>query len=171
MSGGQRARINLARALYTDAEIYLLDDPLAAVDTKVVNFLYENAISTFLKHKTVILVTHHVNLLTNADSIICLSDSKIVFNGKYEDLKQIKDSDDSFLQDLVKNEMKEDSENREEAELSGDKVKSGISKREFIAEDQTEFLLAEEKKTGTLGFQLGFAVPTSHAPNFAPISS
>ena len=51
LSGGQRARINLARALYTDAEIYLLDDPLAAVDTKVVNFLYENAISTFLKNK------------------------------------------------------------------------------------------------------------------------
>ena len=51
LSGGQRARINLARALYTEAEIYLLDDPLAAVDTKVVNFLYENAISTFVKNK------------------------------------------------------------------------------------------------------------------------
>ena len=58
LSGGQRARINLARALYTDAEIYLLDDPLAAVDTKVVNFLYENAISTFLKNKAWNLRTH-----------------------------------------------------------------------------------------------------------------
>ena len=57
-----------------------------------------------------ILVTHHINLLTNADTIICLTDTKIVFNGKYEDLKTLKDSEDrsSFLRDLVQNEMMEE---------------------------------------------------------------
>ena len=73
LSGGQRARINLARALYSDANLYLLDDPLAAVDTKVVNHIYHNAISEELSKKTRILVTHHVSLLRNADKIICIN--------------------------------------------------------------------------------------------------
>ena len=73
LSGGQRARINLARALYSDANLYLLDDPLAAVDTKVVNHIYHNAISEELAKKTRILVTHHVSLLRNADKIICIN--------------------------------------------------------------------------------------------------
>ena len=100
LSGGQRARINLARALYTDADLYLLDDPLAAVDTKVVNDLYDNAITKYLAGKTRILVTHHVNLLTNADQIICLdaNSGSISFAGTYE---QMKTTSDPFLSSLV----------------------------------------------------------------------
>ena len=63
----------MARALYSDANLYLLDDPLAAVDTKVVNHIYHNAISEELSKKTRILVTHHVSLLRNADKIICIN--------------------------------------------------------------------------------------------------
>lgn len=106
--------------------------------------------SPWIPDKTVILVTHHINLLTNADAIICLADTKIVFNGKYEDLKKLKDSEDgsSFLRDLVQNEMKE-----ENLKTTDDKVEEVKKASEFLAEDQTEFLLAEEKKTGTLGVQ------------------
>ena len=50
-----------------------MDDPLAAVDTKVVNHIYHNAISEELAKKTRILVTHHVSLLRNADKIICIN--------------------------------------------------------------------------------------------------
>ena len=97
-----------------------------------------------------ILVTHHINLLTNADTIICLADTKIVFNGKYEDLKTLKDSEDGslFLRDLVQNEMKEES-----SKTTEHKVQEVKKASEFLAEDQTDFLLAEEKKTGTLGVQ------------------
>ena len=97
-----------------------------------------------------ILVTHHINLLTNADTIICLADTQIVFNGKYEDLKKLRDSEDgsSFLRDLVQNEMKE-----ENSKTTEDKVQEVKKASEFLAEDQTDFLLAEEKKTGTLGVQ------------------
>ena len=144
LSGGQRARINLARALYTDADLYLLDDPLAAVDTKVVNDLYENAITKYLEGKTRILVTHHVNLLTNADQIICL-DSKsgeISFAGTYN---QIKNSGDSFLKNLV-------AKNQETGKNDGEK-KSKVSAKDVMQDEQTEFLLEEKKKTGTLGWQ------------------
>ena len=97
-----------------------------------------------------ILVTHHINLLTNANKILCLAENEIVFNGKYEDLKKLKDSEDgsSFLRDLVQNEMKNSSTEKNE-----DKVKEVKKASDFLAEDQTDFLLAEEKKTGTLGFQ------------------
>ena len=97
-----------------------------------------------------ILVTHHINLLTNADSILCLADNEIVFNGKFEDLKKLKDSEDgsSFLRDLVKNEMKDLN-----SEKTDDTVKEIKKASDFLAEDQTDFLLTEEKKTGTLGFQ------------------
>lgn len=58
ISGGQKARICLARAVYSRAEIYLLDDPLSAVDSKVAKNIFNNCIQGLLKDKTVILVTH-----------------------------------------------------------------------------------------------------------------
>ena len=95
-------------------------------------------------------MTHHINLLTNADKILCLAENEIVFDGKYDDLKKLKDSEDgsSFLRDLVQNEMKNSNTGKTE-----DKVKEVKKASDFLAEDQTDFLLAEEKKTGTLGFQ------------------
>ena len=144
LSGGQRARINLARALYTDADLYLLDDPLAAVDTKVVNDLYDNAITKYLSGKTRILVTHHVNLLTNVDQIICLDskDGSISFSGTYEDMKT---TDDQFLANLV-------AKNEESGKSEGES-KSKLVAKDVIQNEQIEFLVEEKKKTGVLGWQ------------------
>ena len=58
ISGGQKARISLARAIYADADIYLLDDPLSAVDPEVGNKIFTECIQQHLKDKIVILVTH-----------------------------------------------------------------------------------------------------------------
>ena len=57
VSGGQKARISLARAIYQDADIYLLDEPLSAVDPAVANGIFK-AIKRALRNKIVILVTH-----------------------------------------------------------------------------------------------------------------
>lgn len=73
LSGGQKARINLARAVYRDADIYLLDDPLSAVDIHVSKQLYEQCINGFLAKKTRILVTHQVFYLKDNDHIIILN--------------------------------------------------------------------------------------------------
>lgn len=73
LSGGQKARINLARAVYRDADIYLLDDPLSAVDIHVGKHLFEECINGYLAHKTRILVTHQVYHLKKADHIVIMS--------------------------------------------------------------------------------------------------
>lgn len=73
LSGGQRARVNLARAVYRDADLYLLDDPLSAVDARVGRHLFDECIKGFLKSKTRILVTHQLQYLQQADTIIVLN--------------------------------------------------------------------------------------------------
>ena len=74
LSGGQRARVSLARALYSDADIYLLDDPLSAVDAKVGKHLFDRCICGFLSGRTRVFVTHQLDYLTHLDNIIVLSE-------------------------------------------------------------------------------------------------
>nr|UOU03343.1 ATP-binding cassette subfamily C4-4-2 [Brachionus rubens] len=87
LSGGQRARVSVARALYSDSQIYLFDDPLSAVDFNVAKKLYENCINKYLKSKIKILVTHQVHhLASNANEILYLEDGEIKFRGSYSEL-------------------------------------------------------------------------------------
>ncbi|KAF5273655.1 hypothetical protein FQR65_LT04655 [Abscondita terminalis] len=88
ISGGQKARINLARAVYREADIYLLDDPLSAVDTHVSKQIFENCIQTFLKNKTVIFITHQLQLLKYADHVIALENGEVAVEGCPLDLEK-----------------------------------------------------------------------------------
>ncbi|XP_057653044.1 ATP-binding cassette sub-family C member 4-like [Diorhabda carinulata] len=83
LSGGQKARINLARAVYRDADIYLLDDPLSAVDIHVSKHLYEKCINGYLANRTKILVTHQVHYLKDADHIVILNNGRIEDEGTF----------------------------------------------------------------------------------------
>lgn len=73
LSGGQRARINLARSCYSDAEILLFDDVLSAVDAKVGKHITTNLFKGLLRHKTIILATHQLAVLDMADKVAFLS--------------------------------------------------------------------------------------------------
>ncbi|KAI4581542.1 ATP-binding cassette sub-family C member 4 isoform X1 [Ovis aries] len=83
LSGGQKARVNLARAVYQDADIYLLDDPLSAVDAEVSRHLFELCICQALHEKIRILVTHQLQYLKAASQILILKDGKMVQKGTY----------------------------------------------------------------------------------------
>ncbi|KAK4879098.1 hypothetical protein RN001_007244 [Aquatica leii] len=86
LSGGQRARINLARAVYRQADIYLFDDPLSAVDTHVGKHLFEECILKYLGDKTRILVTHQLQFLKHADVIVIVNNGQIEKMGTYGEL-------------------------------------------------------------------------------------
>ncbi|EDV28182.1 uncharacterized protein TRIADDRAFT_21627 [Trichoplax adhaerens] len=84
LSGGQKARLTLARAVYQDKEIYLLDDPLAAVDSHVAQHLFQHCILGILKHKTRILCTHQTQFLRQADVVTVLDAGRIIQSGPPE---------------------------------------------------------------------------------------
>ena len=86
LSGGQKARVSLARAVYFDADVYLLDDPLSAVDPHVANHIFKHCIDTYLKKKTVILVTHQRQFIDKADKIVLIKDGSVVVTGTYDEL-------------------------------------------------------------------------------------
>lgn len=86
LSGGQKARVNLARALYFDADVYLLDDPLSAVDASVAKHIFEQCIKEFLKTKTVILVTHQLQFARGATKILVVEHGHQIALGTYREL-------------------------------------------------------------------------------------
>nr|CAD7403769.1 unnamed protein product [Timema poppensis] len=86
LSGGQRARINLARAVYRESDVYLLDDPLSAVDTHVGKHLFEECITSYLSGKARILVTHQLQHIKYADHIVILNNGLIEVQGTYTEL-------------------------------------------------------------------------------------
>ena len=88
LSGGQKQRTSLARAVYSNRDIYLLDDPLSAVDARVGKHIFRNVIGPdgLLKNKTRIMVTHGVTFLPQADVIVVLKSGKVSEVGSYREL-------------------------------------------------------------------------------------
>jgi ATP-binding cassette subfamily C (CFTR/MRP) protein 4 len=86
LSGGQRARISLARALYREADIYIFDDIFSALDAHVSAFIFQETLVKHLKGRTIILATHLVNYLNLVDRVFLIDD------GRIEELKQMKES-------------------------------------------------------------------------------
>ncbi|KAI0981127.1 hypothetical protein GJ496_010450 [Pomphorhynchus laevis] len=86
LSGGQKQRISLARAIYSNADIYLMDDPLSAVDAHVSKHIFSKAIIGLLNKKTRVLVTNGLGFLPKCHSVVCLRKGNISEQGKFDDL-------------------------------------------------------------------------------------
>ena len=87
LSGGQKARVSIARALYSDSDIYLFDDPISALDAHVGRNIINNVLCDYLKDKTRILVTHAIQYCNRADRIIYMKDGRIDWEGTFEELE------------------------------------------------------------------------------------
>ena len=88
VSGGQKARISLARCLYKEADLYLLDDPLSSIDSKVGNKIFKKAFVKYLKNKARILVTNELNNLSSVNKIIYMEKGKIIFTGSFNEFNK-----------------------------------------------------------------------------------
>ncbi|NXH68662.1 MRP3 protein, partial [Hydrobates tethys] len=112
LSGGQRQRVSLARAVYSNSDIYLLDDPLSAVDSHVAKHIFDKVIGPdgVLKGKTRILVTHGISFLPQVDHIVVLVDGKISEMGSYQDLLKQNKAFAEFLRNYALDEDIEEDE-------------------------------------------------------------
>uniref|UniRef100_A0AAQ5ZEM8 ATP-binding cassette, sub-family C (CFTR/MRP), member 10 n=1 Tax=Amphiprion ocellaris TaxID=80972 RepID=A0AAQ5ZEM8_AMPOC len=88
LSGGQKARLALARAVYMDKDIYLLDDPLAAVDADVAEHLMKKCIMELLRGKTRILCTHRIEFVDKADMVVLMDNGTIIKTGRNNGVEQ-----------------------------------------------------------------------------------
>ena len=103
LSGGQKSRINLARSVYQDSDIYLFDDPISSVDSIVYNKILELVIKNFLKNKTIIFASNDIKYMNHFDKVIFIEKEKVKFFGNHAELEK-KDFFESFkLSHLSKN--------------------------------------------------------------------
>ncbi|CAG9854243.1 unnamed protein product [Phyllotreta striolata] len=137
LSGGQKARINLARAVYKEADIYLLDDPLSAVDAHVGKQLFEDCITGYLRDKIVVLVTHQLQYLKKMKKIFLMKDGRIEVSGSYADLK----NSNSEYSTLLANIEEEEEEVRRKSRIAIEKVEED--------EDTDEIQVMEREGKGT----------------------
>ena len=140
LSGGQKTRITLARAVYADKNIYLLDDIFATLDTKVAKHIFQNVILDLLKNKTRMICTHQTQYLIHADLVVEMSKGKVVKQGAPSDV--LPDLEDYFLASV-------------ESELEVSSIKSLPTERDdIISEERDELLDEESVETGTVKFSV-----------------
>ncbi|KAG9158028.1 hypothetical protein Leryth_000183, partial [Lithospermum erythrorhizon] len=99
LSGGQKQRISMARAVYSNADVYIFDDPLSALDARVGRQVFNNCINCELKGKTRVLVTNQLHFLPQVDRIIFICDGMIKEQGTFDELSM----SGSYFQKLMEN--------------------------------------------------------------------
>nr|XP_013098632.1 unnamed protein product [Stomoxys calcitrans] len=156
LSGGQKARISLARAVYRKTSIYLLDDPLSAVDTHVGRHLFDQCMRGFLRDNIVVLVTHQLQFLQSADQIVIMDKGRVSAVGSYEALRE---SGHDFAQMLADPE-REDSVETKTRSRSGSRMidrqnsEASINSVADSTLDDTPTQVEETQEEGKIGLEL-----------------
>uniref|UniRef100_A0AC35TVU9 ABC transmembrane type-1 domain-containing protein n=1 Tax=Rhabditophanes sp. KR3021 TaxID=114890 RepID=A0AC35TVU9_9BILA len=101
LSGGQQIRVCLARALFANKDVYLLDDIFSALDRKVCEKIFNNAVLGMLKSKTVVLVSSNPEYLAQCDKVVYMDSGRIVDIASHDDLVAKNDSYKNFFSTLT----------------------------------------------------------------------
>ncbi|KAI1240718.1 hypothetical protein IHE44_0009157 [Lamprotornis superbus] len=144
LSGGQKARIALARAIYQEKELYLLDDPLAAVDADVANHIMRKCIFGALKHKTRVLCTHRTEFLEKADALLLMDNGRIVKTGTPADILPLVEAFPKFKDTDKGHKDKAPNEQGQEEAIK--------TEAEEPTQNNNLIHMEEEKKEGAVAF-------------------
>ncbi|KAK3737226.1 hypothetical protein QZH41_001823 [Actinostola sp. cb2023] len=156
LSGGQRVRVSLARAVYSDADIFLLDDPLSAVDAKVGQHIFDKCICGELSGKIRILVTHQLQHLHRADEIVVLEEGFITRQGSFSEMSE----DETFDQIIANYSSIETSDSKQgrTVQIIEHEKDKGRRRRDLVQED-------EDKAIGTVSWRLYWGYFRSGLPS------
>ncbi len=144
LSGGQKQRVSLARALYQDSDIYLLDDPLSAVDAHVAQHLFEHVIGPngMLSNKTRLLATHHISFLKDVHKIIVMKSGQIIGSGSYDQLYE-----KGLLSEEILNEKSDEDLEHENSDVTDDPLLNSQSllNRQLSRLSESESITSQNK--------------------------
>uniref|UniRef100_A0A673IHB0 ATP-binding cassette, sub-family C (CFTR/MRP), member 3 n=1 Tax=Sinocyclocheilus rhinocerous TaxID=307959 RepID=A0A673IHB0_9TELE len=182
LSGGQRQRVSLARALYSEADVYLLDDPLSAVDAHVAKHIFDKVIGPegALKGKTRILVTHGISFLPQVDNILVMVDGRVSEMGSYQDLLKQNGAFAEFLRNYSLEDIIEDDEvtvslvDEEEEEFPEDALSNHtdmVDNEPVVNEARRQFMrytciFNASRSASCFGFVTSAFTSTSHDDKF-----
>uniref|UniRef100_A0A8R7P4J3 ABC transporter C family member 2 n=1 Tax=Triticum urartu TaxID=4572 RepID=A0A8R7P4J3_TRIUA len=121
ISGGQKQRVSMARAVYTDSDVYLFDDPLSALDAHVGRQVFDKCIKEELRHKTRVLVTNQLHFLPYVDKILLVHDGVIKEEGTFDELSNSGEQFKKLMENAGK--MEEQTEEKQDESKSQDEIK------------------------------------------------
>ncbi|KAJ3132928.1 hypothetical protein HK100_004842 [Physocladia obscura] len=154
LSGGQKQRVNMARLLYCDSDIVLIDDPLSAVDAHVGAHLFTRCIKNALAARTRILVTHQLHFLPQCDKVVVMKDGYISEQGTYQEL--ISNNED-FARMIAShgahsNDDSEDDELEGKEQLIAKREKEVVELEGILETKQTgkDIMTVEDQETGNV---------------------
>ncbi|KAH7391842.1 P-loop containing nucleoside triphosphate hydrolase protein [Pyrenochaeta sp. MPI-SDFR-AT-0127] len=150
VSGGQKQRMNIARAIYFDADIVLMDDPLSAVDAHVGRHIMDNAICGLLKDKCRILATHQLHVLDRCDRIIWVEDGRVQAVDTFDNLMAGNEGFQQLMSTTAKHEEQEDEDGNEddgEAEVKD-------TKKQRRSKKQAALMQVEERATKSVSWNV-----------------
>ncbi|XP_070609871.1 ATP-binding cassette sub-family C member 5 isoform X2 [Erythrolamprus reginae] len=157
LSGGQRQRISLARALYSDKSIFILDDPLSALDAHVGNHIFNSAIRKHLKSRTVLFITHQLQYLVDCDEVIFMKEGCITERGSHEHLMNVNGDYAAIFNSLQLGETPHIEVNLKKTANSSLKrlpekgTKTGsVKKEKAVKKEEVQLMQMEEKGKGSV---------------------
>ncbi|XP_054779362.1 ABC transporter C family member 2-like isoform X2 [Prosopis cineraria] len=161
ISGGQKQRVSMARAVYSDSDVYIFDDPLSALDAHVARQVFDKCIKGELRGKTRVLVTNQLHFLSQVDRIILVHDGMVKEEGTFEDLS----NHGPLFQKLMENagkmeEYAEENTDSESMQKSSSKsvpngMPNDMAKSEIKSKEAKSVLIKqEERETGVVSWKV-----------------
>ncbi|KAH9796211.1 ABC transporter C family member 2 [Citrus sinensis] len=164
ISGGQKQRVSMARAVYSNSDVFIFDDPLSALDAHVGRQVFDRCIRGELSGKTRVLVTNQLHFLSQVDRIILVHEGMVKEEGTFEDLS----NNGELFQKLMENagKMEEYVEEKEDGETVDNKTSkpaaNGVdndlpkeaSDTRKTKEGKSVLIKQEERETGVVSFKV-----------------
>ena len=151
VSGGQKQRLNIARAIYFDCDIVIMDDPLSAVDAHVGRHIFDNAICGLLKDKCRILATHQLHVLNRCDRIIWMNEGCIESIDTFDNLMRDNEGFQKLMATTAQEEEDEEGEGVNEDEAETEKKDA---KKERKNKKGAALMQQEERAVKSVGWDV-----------------
>ncbi|KAL8828283.1 MAG: hypothetical protein Q9191_002678 [Dirinaria sp. TL-2023a] len=151
VSGGQKQRLNIARAIYFDSDIVLMDDPLSAVDAHVGRHIFDNAICGLLKDKCRILATHQLHVLHRCDRIVWLHNGHVLSIDTFDNLMRDNKDFQKMMASTAQEEKVEEEADANEDEIEDEKK---AAKKRKVAKRGAALMQQEERAVKSVSWSV-----------------